>query len=91
MRTVHAGNFAQWREAARALLAQSVRPEEVDWRDGAGADASLFDAPGTEFATPAFDGPVAGSAIPPIADGHAKAGAPAALRIPRDLLQQLVG
>jgi len=40
------GDFAEWREAARALLAAEVPPEQVVWRH-AGESASLFsdDAP----------------------------------------------
>lgn len=64
MRTVHAGNFAQWRAAARALLAQGVRPEEVDWRDGASADASLFDAPETAPAAPPVEEGISSLRIP---------------------------
>lgn len=35
------GDFAEWRVAARGLLAAGVPPEEVSWR-GAGEEASLF-------------------------------------------------
>jgi len=40
------GDFAEWRDAARRLLAGGVAPEDVSWR-GAGEGASLFgdDAP----------------------------------------------
>ena len=40
------GDFTEWRDAARALLADGVRPEDVSWR-GAEEGASLFggDAP----------------------------------------------
>lgn len=40
------GDFAEWRDAARALLAAEVPPEQVVWRQ-AGESASLFsdDAP----------------------------------------------
>ena len=43
---VRPGDFAEWRDAARALLADGVRPEDVSWR-GADEGASLFgdDAP----------------------------------------------
>jgi DNA polymerase len=43
MRAVHASDFEQWRAMARSLLAQGLRPEEVDWRDGSQTSASLFD------------------------------------------------
>jgi probable DNA metabolism protein len=35
------GDFAEWRGAARALLARGVAPEDVSWRDG-DEGASLF-------------------------------------------------
>ncbi|MBJ7438314.1 MAG: UdgX family uracil-DNA binding protein [Sphingopyxis sp.] len=35
------GDFAEWRDAARALLAGGVRPEDVSWR-GVDEGASLF-------------------------------------------------
>jgi len=35
------GNFAEWRGAARGLLARGVMPEDVSWRDGDDG-ASLF-------------------------------------------------
>lgn len=48
----HPGDFAEWRDAARGLLAGGVAPEDVSWR-GADEGASLFGgtaplaAPGT--------------------------------------------
>ena len=35
------GDFAEWRTAARELLARGVAPEDVSWRDG-DEGASLF-------------------------------------------------
>ncbi|QCB53711.1 DUF4130 domain-containing protein [Sphingopyxis sp. PAMC25046] len=40
------GDFAEWRSAARGLLANGVAPEEVSWCDSA-AGASLFGEAGT--------------------------------------------
>ena len=37
----HPGDFAEWRDAARGLLAGGVAPEDVSWR-GAAEGASLF-------------------------------------------------
>ena len=48
------GDFAEWRSAARGLLADGVAPEEVSWRDSV-AGASLFG----EAAAPAPPGAVA--------------------------------
>lgn len=39
-----AGDFAEWRSAARGLLARGVAPEDVSWR-GAAEGASLFGGP----------------------------------------------
>jgi DNA polymerase len=44
------GDFAEWRSAARALLAGGVAPEDVSWRGG-GDGASLFG--GDDAAMPA--------------------------------------
>ncbi|WP_160008098.1 UdgX family uracil-DNA binding protein [Rhizobium sp. 18055] len=38
------GEFGEWRDAARALAAAGVPPEDVDWREK-GSDADLFAAP----------------------------------------------
>nr|WP_235302947.1 UdgX family uracil-DNA binding protein [Sphingopyxis sp. MWB1] len=43
------GDFAEWRAAARGLLAAGVPPEAVSWR-GAGEGASLFGDAGTASA-----------------------------------------
>jgi probable DNA metabolism protein len=42
MHTVRVANFEQWRNTARALLAQGLRPDQVQWSDDEGA--GLFDA-----------------------------------------------
>ena len=47
------GDFAEWRDAARGLLAGGVTPEDVSWR-GAAEGASLFG----DAATPAARGTV---------------------------------
>src|SRR6478736_3038150 len=46
MRSAVASDYASWRSAARALLADGVAPEEIDWQEHAGE--SLFDAPSPE-------------------------------------------
>ena len=51
-----AGDFAEWRSAARGLLAGGVAPEDVSWRGG-GEGASLFGdavvaAPGAAVSLP---------------------------------------
>ncbi len=47
MREVVVSSFESWRAAARRLLAEGVRPDEVVWRDKAAApvEPTLFDAP----------------------------------------------
>ena len=47
------GDFAEWRDAARGLLANQIAPEDVSWR-GAEEGASLFgdDAPPAPGAGP---------------------------------------
>ena len=47
-------DFAGWRNAARALLAQKIAPEDIEWRVGEGSN-SLFDTP--EFVPAALQGP----------------------------------
>lgn len=47
-------DFEGWRDAARALLAQNIPPEEIEWRVGKGS-FSLFDIP--EFQREALPGP----------------------------------
>ena len=37
-------DFEGWRKAARALLAQNIAPEDIEWRVGEG-NSSLFDTP----------------------------------------------
>ncbi|MES2546664.1 MAG: UdgX family uracil-DNA binding protein [Pseudomonadota bacterium] len=37
-------DFEGWRDASRALLAQNIPPEDVDWRQGEGSN-NLFDTP----------------------------------------------
>jgi probable DNA metabolism protein len=57
-RRAFASSFAEWRQAARSLLAQGVAPHEVDW--AAHGEADLFgDAP-AEFASP---GPAPSAAL----------------------------
>lgn len=54
-----AGDFAEWRTAARALLAQHIAPEQVDWR-GPDDGATLFgdDLGWDASRQPAADAPV---------------------------------
>jgi probable DNA metabolism protein len=40
------GDLAEWREAARGLLAAGIRPQEVDWRSGEGDTLFPGGAPG---------------------------------------------
>ncbi len=72
MREVLASSFESWRSAARRLLAEGVRPEEVLWREKAAASAelTLFDAPA------ALEEPAA-----------AQPASPSELRVPRAFVE----
>lgn len=85
-------DLAQWRDAARALLADGVPPEEVSWQAGAQRDllGGAADAqadrpargprsPGRRSGGPAPEESASGDAL-------RRGSPPAALRVPRDFL-----
>lgn len=59
MREVVVSSFESWRAAARRLLADSVKPDEVVWREKAEspAEPTLFDAPASPEAPAAAASP----------------------------------
>lgn len=81
-------NLAQWRDAARALLADAVSPADVLWQGGAQGD--LLGDVATPLAHVGFaDGMSPAAGAPDAAGGRASgtmAQAPVTPRVPRDFL-----
>ena len=79
-------DLAQWRDAARALLADGVPPDQVLWTGGAQGDL-LGSAPGGQGSLLAADPGVppgaVGGAGPPTVAGRAVR---SDVRVPRDFL-----
>jgi DNA polymerase len=75
-------SFDEWRDAARALIAQGVAPEYVEWA-ASEDDGDLFSATGTSAGTSA-------GAQPAVQTAHDGGAAPAKqLRLPRELMEML--